>query len=172
LHRHGSMPTTLDRRENDMRSAFEHRTVTALSEKLRATNDVTPELIAEILDVTCRRSPILRNSAKVLRLKELLDASAWTDAALALIELELPLWHIRRITYDAGEWHCALSRQCELPDWLDQSIDARHPHLALAILIAIIEAQQITASFGSTSVPGKPIRPEADYIPLCCDNFV
>src|SRR5215469_11335693 len=112
LHRHGSMPTTLDRRQNDMRSAFEHRTVTALSEKLRATNDVTSELIAEIFDVTCRRSPILRNSAKVLRLKELLDASAWTDAALALIELELPLWHIRRITYDAGEWHCALSRQC------------------------------------------------------------
>jgi hypothetical protein len=47
-----------------------------------------------------------------------------------------PLWHIRRIAYDAGEWHCAISRQRELPDWLDQSIEARHPDLALAMMRA------------------------------------
>jgi len=41
---------------------------------------------------------------------------------LALIDLELPPWQVRRIAYDEGEWHCALSRQRELPDWLDQSI--------------------------------------------------
>jgi hypothetical protein len=157
-------------RENAMRSGFEQNV--ALSDKLRVTDDVTPELMAEILDVTCRRAPLLRNSAKVLRIKQLFDARAWTDTALALVELELPLWHIRRIGYDAGEWHCALSRQRELPDWLDQSIDVRHPHLALAILIAIIEAQQITASFSSTSVPGTSTKLEADYIPVCCDDFV
>ena len=27
-------------------------------------------------------------------------------------------WQVRRIVYDAGEWHCALSRQRELPDWV------------------------------------------------------
>jgi hypothetical protein len=80
-------------RENAMQSGFEQNV--ALSGKLRVTDDVTPELMAEILDVTCRRAPLLRNSAKVLRIKQLFDARAWTDAALALVELELPLWHIR-----------------------------------------------------------------------------
>jgi hypothetical protein len=106
-----------------------------------------------------------------LRLKQLAAAYAWTDAALALIELELPLWHVRRITYDAGEWYCALSRQRELPDWLDQSIEARHPNLALAIMTAFVEAQRANAPCSSTSVPAAPSRPSSDYIRLCCDNF-
>jgi len=81
------------------------------------------------------------------------------------------LWHIRRIAYDTGEWHCALSRQRELPDWLDQSIDVRHPNFALVILIAILEAQQTTAPFSTTSVPETSGKPETDCVPLCCDNF-
>jgi hypothetical protein len=101
----------------------------------------------------------------------LVDARAWTDAALALIELELPLWHIRRVTYDAGEWYCALSRQCELPDWLDQSIEARHQDLALAILTAFVEAQGATTSSGRPSVPVVSREVDADRIPLCCENF-
>ena len=56
---------------------------------------------------------------------------AWTDAALALIDLELPMWQLRRIAYHDGEWYCVLSRECELPDWLDRSIEARHADLAL-----------------------------------------
>src|SRR5689334_3084380 len=96
LPRHGSMPVQCNLvRENAMRSAFEHHALMALRDKLRVTEVVTPELMAEILDVTCRRAPLLRSSAKVLHLKQLLDAGAWTDAALALLELELPLWHIR-----------------------------------------------------------------------------
>ena len=47
---------------------------------------------------------------------------------------------VRRITYDGGEWHCALSRERELPEWLDQAVEARHASLALAILSAYIEA--------------------------------
>ena len=142
-----------------------------LGEKLRAADEMTPELMAEILAVTCRRAPSQGCSVKVLRLKQLVDGRAWTDAALALIELELPLWHVRRITYDAGEWYCALSRQRELPDWLDQSIEARHPDLALAILTAFVEAQRATAPRSNTSVPAAPSRLSSDYIRLCCDNF-
>jgi len=41
---------------------------------------------------------------------ELIPIKPGTDAALALIDLELPQWQVRRIAYDAGEWHCALSR--------------------------------------------------------------
>jgi hypothetical protein len=155
-----------------MRSAFERRGVAALGEKLRAAHDVTPELMAEILDVTCRRAPLLRNSAKVLRLKQLHDARAWTDAALALIELELPLWHIRRLAYDGGEWHCALSRQCELPDWLDQAVETKHANLTLAILSTFVEAQGTLTAATRPSVPSVS-RGEgmSCNVPMCCDNF-
>jgi hypothetical protein len=46
------------------------------------------------------------------------------DVALALIELELPLWHLRRIVYDGGEWYCALTRYAEPPEWLDHPVQA------------------------------------------------
>ena len=74
-------------------------------------------------------------------LERLLESGAWTDAALALIDLELPQWQLRRIAYDEGEWHCALSRQRELPEWLDLAIEARHADLALAMLSAFVEAR-------------------------------
>ncbi|WP_157449951.1 hypothetical protein [Bradyrhizobium sp. ARR65] len=154
-------------REPAMRLASENCASLALSEKLRAADDVTPGLMKEILDVICRRAPFQGRSVKVLRLKHLAEAHAWTDAALALIDLELPLWQLRRI---AGQWHCALSRQRELPDWLNQSIEARHPDLALAILSALIEAATATASSG-TSVRIASGKLSSDSIPLCCDNF-
>jgi len=143
-----------------------------LSRKLRGADDMTPELIAEILDVTCRRAPFQGHSAKVLRLRHLVDARAWTDAVLALIELELPLWHIRRIAYDAGEWYCALSRQCELPDWLDQAVESRHANLTLAILSAFVEAQRTMATASRPSVPSVfRDQGRTSNIPMCCENF-
>ena len=153
-----------------MRVDSELRTSMALGEKLRAADEMTPELMAEILNVTRRRVLLRGHRAKLLRLKELIDGRAWTDAALVLIELELPLWQIRRIAYDVGEWHCALSRQRELPDWLDQSIEARHPDLALAILTAFVEAKR-AMPLSRPGVPVVPRGPDADGIPLCCENF-
>jgi hypothetical protein len=155
-----------------MRAASQYRARIALSEKLHAAHDVTPELMTEILDIVCRRAPFQGHSAKVLRIKQLADARAWTDAALALIELELPLWHIRRIAYDAGEWYCALSRQCELPDWLDQPVESRHANLTLAILSTFVEAQGTIAATSGPSVPSMPRdRAATCNNPMCCDNF-
>jgi len=154
-----------------MRIASEHHTPSALGAKLRAAEDMTPELMAEILDVSRRRLLLQGHGEQAWYLDQLIEASAWTDAALILLELELPLWRIRRIAYDGGEWHCALSRQRELPDWLDQSIETRHRDLALAMLIAFIEAKPTATSLGDTSVPLSFGRPEADSIPFCCDNF-
>jgi hypothetical protein len=51
----------------------------------------------------------------------LIDAEAWVDAALAL--MELALLHIRRIADEDGEWHCALSREPELLDWLVAAVE-------------------------------------------------
>ncbi len=95
---------------------------------------MTPKLMSELVASVCRRFPSLGQPEKTARIRELIQLRAWTDAALALIDLELPFWQVRRIAYDEGEWYCALSRERELPDWLDRSVEARHPDLALAIL--------------------------------------
>ena len=110
-----------------------------LGDRLRDAYGVTAEFLSDIINETCRRFPS-DGSAKTARIERLIQSQAWTDAALALIDLELPQWQVRRLAYDDGEWYCALSRQRELPDWLDQAIETRHADLALAILSAFVEA--------------------------------
>jgi hypothetical protein len=83
----------------------------------------------------------------------LIDAEAWADAALALLELELPLWQVHRIAYDQGEWYFALSRERELPEWLERSIEAQHADLALALLSAFVEAHMLSIEATRPSVP-------------------
>ena len=142
-----------------------------LCDRLRNAYAVTAEFLSDIIRQTCRRFPSEGQGGKTARVERLIHSGAWTDAALALIDLELPQWQIRRITYDEGEWHCALSRQRELPDWLDQSAEGRHADLALAILSAFVEAQHISAPLGRPSVPA--VQPLAGqlYEPVCSDNF-
>jgi hypothetical protein len=143
----------------------------ALGERIREAGKVDARLMAEVIGATCRRYPSLGLSAKSARVEQLIRSGAWTDAALALIDLELPLWQIRRLAYDDGEWYCALSRERELPDWLDQSIETRHPDLALAILGAFVEAQHVAAPDSRTSVPDVRGTAPDFYEPACCDNF-
>src|SRR6202171_5935915 len=120
----------------------EHRDPRKLSDRLRDAHAATADLVAEIIGETCRRFPSVGQTEKTARIERLIEAGAWTDAALALIDLELPLWQVRRIVYDAGEWYCALSRERELPDWLDRSIEARHEGLGLFILCAFLWVQR------------------------------
>ena len=61
--------------------------------------------------------------------------------------------------------------QRELPDWLDQSVEARHADLALAILSAFVEAQRISAPLSRPSVPAARPDLNALYEPVCSDNF-
>jgi hypothetical protein len=124
-----------------------------LGDRLRDAAGVTPELMAEIISKTCQRFSSLGQSGRTARIERLIQFGAWTDAVLALIDLELPQWQVRRLAYDQGEWYCALSRQRELPDWLDQSIEAHHADLALAMLAAFVEARRVTAPSSRTSVP-------------------
>ncbi|WP_108519053.1 hypothetical protein [Bradyrhizobium algeriense] len=142
-----------------------------LGDRLREACAVTAEFMSDIVRQTCRRFPSLGQSAKADRIERLIQSGAWTDAALALIELELPQWQVRRLAYDDGEWYCALSRQRELPDWLDQSIEARHADLALAILSAFVEARRIGAPAARPSVPSAPRRADTFYEPVYSDNF-
>jgi hypothetical protein len=149
----------------------ENHASSVLSDRIRDTHAVTAEFIADIIRETCRRFPSQSQTGKTARVERLIQSGAWTDAALALIDLELPQWKIRRLVYDEGEWHCALSRQRELPDWLDQSIETRHADLALAILIAFVEAQRLAVASINTSVPAVPQSTDPRYEPLLSDDF-
>ena len=146
----------------------EHHDPGELNDRLRDTPAATAGLMSEVIAQTCRRFPSMGQTEKTARIERLIGSGAWTDAALALIDLELPQWQVRRIAYDEGEWHCALSRQRELPEWLDQSVEAHHSDLALAILSAFAEVQRVTAPSSRTSVPTVP---RELYEPLLTDNF-
>ena len=149
----------------------EPRDPAELSDRLRDAHAVTAELISDVIGEACRRFPSVGQTQKTVRIEQLIASEAWTDVALALIDLELPLWQVRRIAYDESEWYCALSRERELPDWLDRSIEARHADLALAILSAFVDAQRITAPASRTSVPAVPRNANPLYEPVACDNF-
>jgi hypothetical protein len=125
--------------------------------------------MSEILAETRRRLPSVGREAA--RVERLIQSGAWTDAALALIELELPLWQVRRIAYDEGEWYCALSRDRELPDWLDRSVEAHHADLPLAILSAFVGARLAATPSNRSSVPFVPREPNPLYEPVMTDNF-
>ncbi|WP_213739073.1 hypothetical protein [Bradyrhizobium sp. dw_411] len=142
-----------------------------IDDRLRDAHAVTVELMSDIIAETCRRYPPIMRTTKSQRIERLIQSGAWMDVALALIELELPQWQVRRIAYDEGEWHCALSRQRELPEWLDQPIETRHPDLPLAMLIALVEAQRFNARTIGTSVPTTPRGADSLYEPVCTDNF-
>lgn len=142
-----------------------------LGDRLRNAGYVTAEFFADIVHANCRRLPSTNQNTTATRFERLVQSQAWTDAALALIDLELPQWQVRRLAYDDGEWHCALSRQRELPDWLDQSIETRHADLALAILSAFVEAQRVSAPSSRTRVPVVPRDANSLDEPVCSDNF-
>ena len=145
-----------------MRPETFHLDPAGLSERICSANTITPKLMSELVAGVCRRFPSLGQPEKTARIRELIQLGAWTDASLALIDLELPFWQVRRIAYDEGEWYCALSRERELPDWLDRSVEARHTDLALAILSAFIEARRISSPSIQTSVPG--VAPHGDEL--------
>lgn len=143
----------------------------SLAERLHNADAMTRPLMLDVVTRACRRVPSLGQNEKTARLTQLIQAQAWTDAALALLELELPMWQVRRIAYDEGEWHCALSRERELPDWLDAAVEAHHADLALALLSAFLEVRALAADVSRPSVPS--VRPVLDplYEPVACDNF-
>jgi hypothetical protein len=149
----------------------EHRAPGELIDRLRNARELNATLMTEIVETACRRFPSAGQSEKSARIEQLIQSKAWTDAALELVDLELPLWHVRRLAYDDGEWYCALSRHRELPEWLDQSIEGRHTDLSLAILSAFVEAERVSAPSSRTSVPSVNRTATSLYEPVCSDNF-
>jgi hypothetical protein len=147
----------------------------ALDEDLRVASQPTPELFAKVIAKACSRVPALRSAGRAAGIGRLIESGAWTDSALALAELELPLWKVRRVAYEGGEWFCSLSRAPYLPVEYDDSVDASHAVLPLAILRTVVEARRRTSaerqSAGKSSDALRSVPPLASAFTLCCDNF-
>jgi hypothetical protein len=154
-----------------MQNPFHHIDLDELTDRLHDAAEADASLVADVIGVACRRYPSIGQRTKTARIEQLVQSGAWIDVALALIDLELPQWKVRRIVYDEGEWHCALSRQRELPDWLDQSIEVHHADLALSILGALLEARRTATQMSHTSVPS--VSPHMDTLTeiACSDNY-
>jgi len=142
-----------------------------LTARLRLAPAITSDLIADVVADACTRVQVLHKAGKAACIDRLIEAAAWSDVALALIEIELPTWKLRRLIHDDGEWFCSLTQQPDLPVEFDDTADARHDVLALAILSAFIDARRRISGareIGSPTVP--QVGPTAATA-ICCDNF-
>jgi hypothetical protein len=136
------------------------------------THDDAPTTAATFADLrgACRRLNAMNQSGAVAHLDGLIGSGAWTDAALALLAIELPRWQLRRLSYDDGEWHCAVSAQREMPDWLDAAVEAHHADLAMAILDAMREVMRRETPSHLAAVVSQPASSNA-FEPMLCDNY-
>jgi hypothetical protein len=141
-----------------------------LDDELLAAPEAARAVFAKIIGSACSRIPVLSKSGKTARMERLIESGAWTDAAIALIESEMPGWRLRRLVYENGEWFCSLSRHPNMPADLDDSADAAHQVLPLAILRAFVEARR-RSKIATESAPAIPqLHPAVGGV-VCCDNF-
>src|SRR5262245_9302356 len=144
--------------------------VRALQEQLRCARTITPELMAEVIARACPRLRAQQRSAKA-RVIRLIESGACADATLALLELELLQWKLRRLIREDNEWHCSVSKQLGLPAEFDDMAEANHESLPLAVLSAFIEARLHSLTAGASRPQSVPqVCPTQGYV-ICCDNF-
>src|SRR5580693_3194246 len=113
-----------------------------LQDQLRSAQVVIADLLSKVVAGACTRVAMPSYAGNSARIDRLIASEAWTEAALALVELELPQWRLRRLMYEENTWVCSLSQQEDPRVWLSDCAETRHQSLPLAILGALIEAQQ------------------------------
>lgn len=145
--------------------------ISCLAGRLRDAGSITSEIFSEVVRDACWRLPSVRRTKDFERLEQFIQTGAWTDAALTLLALETPQWRLRHIVHDGGEWHCSLSRVRELPDWLDQPVEAWHGDLCLAILSALVGVKRDETPTSGDGVANFSRMDHPLDLPLCCDNF-
>jgi hypothetical protein len=144
--------------------------IAALQRRLCQAQAITPVLLGEVISQAGPRYRACVPAARA-RVDRLFEEDAWVDALLALLELELPQWSLRRLVCEDGEWHCSLSRQPGVPIELDDVAEAFHESLPLAILSAVVEARRMAIAAREDKTSTVPqIRPTPGHV-LCCDNF-
>ena len=134
---------------------LQHKGLGDVHERVLRAKAVTPQLVLDVLTA----AGVDGTTPGAYRVRRLIVAQGWTDAALALVEHELPRWTIARLVLDEGEWHCALTKHWQVPDWLDDAIETRHHALPLAILVGRVRPPCFRATIANVR-PG-PAHPSA-----------
>lgn len=150
-----------------MKQTINHKnSLGTLATTLRETDCCTEEVLDRVIACACRRFQSLRTRSDFDRK---VKSGAFVDAILTLIEQEMPAWSLRRVAIEDGVWFCSLSRQPHLPMEIDDSADAFHRSLPMAILAAFVEARLATTeTIGTATTP----RLRSYYQSgVCCDNF-
>ena len=142
----------------------------ALDSALQSAHEPNLYLLAKIISGVCTRISHLSKSETLDRLGHLAKIGAWTDAAFALIALELPLWWVRRLVYENGEWLCSLSHQPNLPMAFDDSVEGTHEILPPAMLYAFVEACRRRHAMQESASTVPHIQPWPEQI-ICCENY-
>lgn len=142
-----------------------------MDRRIRSASAVTADLVSDLVAAACRRLPVLEEAGTVTRIRDLMAAGAWTDLALALVEIGAPGWSLRRLVLDDGRWLCSLSRQANFPAWLDETADGSHEVLPLAILSALVEAQRHPAEPAPQPAPVASADAARPANAIVCDNF-
>src|SRR5262245_28759873 len=145
------------------------KSVERLTETLRRAQAITPDLMSEVIAQACVRFAA-HGAATKAKVNRLIKAGAFTDAVLALLDLELPQWKLRRAACEDGLWLCSLSKEPWLPLGLDETVEATHASLPLAILISFLEARRAAPARVRQSTAVSRVRPEQGYA-VSCDNF-
>ena len=140
-----------------------------IDERLRSANAASSDLFFLVLKACSRLGAC--NPTMLKRLRQMLEIGAYTDAALTIVDREQPAWKLRRLSFNSGEWHCSLSRNGWVPIEVDETADAHHECLSLAILRAFVEARRASPVKSSPAVTTVPQIKFADYSIVCCDNF-
>lgn len=149
----------LDSRDNNL---------SQLLDRIHRADRAAHELFFDAVAQACPKHAISVTSRKMGRVRRLIEAEAWADAALALIELELPAWTLRRLGNDGDEWCCVLTKGWQLPIWFYDSVEAHHAVLPLAIMCAFLEALSDTGL--ARTVDDSAPHPSSE-VAICCDNF-
>lgn len=139
-----------------------------LDDLLQSAHVITPDLFQLMTESAGERLSILRRAGKTGRMQSLLEAGACMDAALVLLEMEMPSWKVRRLVFDGDEWLCSLSRRPHAPIELDEPAEGRHASLPLAILRAMLDAHRLNLP-ELTFAPVNTLAGSGR--PFCCDNF-
>jgi hypothetical protein len=125
-----------------------------IASELERTSVPTIELLVNVINHTCTHVPVLAKADKTARLWQLIEAGAQVDAMLALIELELPQWRLRRLSLDDDKWSCSLSRQSYSPVEFDGTAHGHHTDPVLRPTCESIISPICNGGH-----------------PVCCDNF-
>jgi hypothetical protein len=136
-----------------------------LNDRVRRVRAVSADLMLHLIEATSAHLPEMNGTRKAAVVHRLIKCRARTNAALALLEIELPQWKLRRLVFEDGKWLCSLSRQINMPPALDDGVEATHSVMPLAILGAVASPQnRVRASemcqepfwlFGRCRIPGR-----------------